>query len=179
MTENIRKQITDRYYKDYFKRAAQGPGLRAKLARSWDVCTTVMAGCAAVSAAVNMVPLLVPAAASAAFALGYASLTIAVGIGISGTVARHRTKSLARKNIAADIDNGQLLNRYKDDLIADEYQKLASANKMLPVLRQVSMIEDFQNVTDKRAEINKDLAAKRAKTGPNSNLAGKKTNSLK
>lgn len=179
MTENIRKQITDRYYKDYFKRAEQGPGLRAKLARSWDACTTVMAGCGLVTTASAVVSMVAPVVATAAFAFGYASMIAGVAVGASGTIARHKTATLARRNIAADIDNGQLLNRYKDDLIADEYQKLASANKMLPVLRQVSMIEDFQNVADKRAEINKDLAAKRAKTGPNSNLAGKKTNSLK
>jgi|GEM_PF-1557888 tellurite resistance protein len=98
-----------------------------------------------------------------------------MAIGLAGTIARRRTASIARKSIAQDINNSQLINRYKNDLIDDERQKLATIRKILPALEQVSKIEDFEKVAAKRAEIRKETAIKPAAAA----LRGKKTNSLK
>lgn len=174
MENDIKTQISEHYFQGYYKKAAQGPGLRARLTRFAETGLMVMGGCAAMGAAIAALPVLVPAFAASAFTLSYGLLITGAAIGLSGIEARRQTKIVARQNIARDIENGQLLNRYKSDLIADEQRKLTTATQILPVLEQVSKLEDFQKVAVKRAEIVQDLTAQRAAAAQKS----KNTNSL-
>lgn len=171
MTEYVKQDMTRRYFQEYFNRAKKGAGLWPMVARSSRAFVAIGAGGAVVSIAMaTILPVTIPAVA---YTLG--KLGVAAGIVTCGVRAKHKVAEIARKDIAKDIDNGALLPRYKNDLLADERWRLSAATKILSAIEKASTLDDFQNVAAKRAELVNESAAQR----PAPKSAPKNGNSLK
>lgn len=167
MTDDIKKQISDRYFKEYLQQIEKGPGIGGKLVRSLKTKELMIPCLVALTSVAIAVPPLAMAAGVFSGAFLYGSVAMgAVGLATSlaqlASVSKTRQdiNLLAQKSINQDIDNGKLINRYKNDLIADQRQKLSTVSQSLSVLEQVSKLEDFDKVAVRPSETLKDSPAK-------------------
>lgn len=159
MTEYVKADIKSRYFDEYLEGVAQESGSWAKLALSPKKSFTFLGGFVLATMASTALILVAP---PVGLALTFVSATTGVGVATFCQHAATRMANTTHKKIAKDINNGQLLARYKNDLVAEENRKLSAATKVLSALEGASTLDDFQNVAAKRAELVNESVAKPA-----------------